>query len=203
MLPLKNARKIFTILPDDGTAIIASTLGKDHSNLTLRDKAIISIVMYTDLRGSDIAKMAVDTIDYERDLITIEQSKTHQKLVLPLRAVVGNAVMGYIKKEVEIQGLFTHLYDPEKPISPCINGEITRRLFNKFEFRKGECQNGIRPFSRYLAIKLLRNGVTPRYINEIMGHFSPESLNPYIDADIVHLRECSRHFEVSCRRGGV
>lgn len=32
--------------------------------------------------------------------------------------------------------------------------------------------------------------VTPRYISEIMGHISPESLNPYIDADIVHLREC-------------
>ncbi len=45
-------------------------------------------------------------------------------------------------------------------------------------------------FRRYLATKLLRNGVTPRYISEIMGHISSESLNPYIDADIVHLREC-------------
>ena len=194
MPPLKNVRKNFAILSDDETAIIASTLENDNSNLTLRDKAVISIAMYTGLRGSDIAKMAVDTIDFERDLITLEQSKTHQKLVLPLRAVVGNAVMEYLKKErpkeVKIQRLFTHLYDPEKPINPSVIGKIARRFFNKIGIRKGECQNGIRLFRRYLATKLLRNGVTPRYISEIMGHISPESLNPYIDADIVHLREC-------------
>ena len=194
MPPLKNVRKNFAILSDAETAIIASTLENDNSNLTLRDKAVISIAMYTGLRGSDIAKMTVDTIDFERDLITLEQSKTHQKLVLPLRAVVGNAVMEYLKKErpkeVKIQRLFTHLYDPEKPISPDVIGKIARRFFNKLGIRKGECQNGIRLFRRYLDTKLLRNGVTPRYISEIMGHVSPESLNPYIDADIVHLREC-------------
>ena len=91
---------------------------------------------------------------------------------------------------MKIQRLFTHLYDPEKPISPSVIGKIARRFFNKLGIRKGECQNGIRLFRRYLATKLLRNGVTLRYISEIMGHISPESLNPYIDADIVHLREC-------------
>lgn len=134
MPPLKNIRKNFAILSDDETAIIASTLENDNSNLTLRDKAVISIAMYTGLRGSDIAKMTVDTIDFERDLITLEQSKTHQKLVLPLRAVVGNVVMEYLKKErpkeVNIQRLFTHLYDPEKPISPGVIGKIARRFFN-------------------------------------------------------------------------
>ncbi len=100
MPPLKNIRKNFAILSDDETAIIASTLENDNSNLTLRDKsAVISIAMYTGLRGSDIAKMTVDTIDFERDLITLEQSKTHQKLVLPLRAVVGNVVMEYLKRK--------------------------------------------------------------------------------------------------------
>ena len=65
----------------------------DKSKLTLRDKAVITIAMYTGLRGCDIAKMTIENIDFELDLITLEQSKTHQKLVLPLRAVVGNAIM--------------------------------------------------------------------------------------------------------------
>ncbi|MCE8846948.1 hypothetical protein [Bacteroides fragilis] len=47
MPPLKNVRKNFAILSDDETAIIASTLENDNSNLTLRDKAVISIAMYT------------------------------------------------------------------------------------------------------------------------------------------------------------
>ncbi|MCS2223032.1 hypothetical protein NXX68_11765 [Bacteroides fragilis] len=44
---MKNVRKNFAILSDDETAIIASTLENDNSNLTLRDKAVISIAMYT------------------------------------------------------------------------------------------------------------------------------------------------------------
>ena len=40
MPPLKNIRKNFAILSDDETAIIASTLENDNSNLTLRDKVL-------------------------------------------------------------------------------------------------------------------------------------------------------------------
>lgn len=132
MPPLKNIRKNFTILSDDEIAIIASALENDKSQLIFRDKAIITIAMYTGLRGCDIAKMRIENIDFERDLITLEQSKTHQKLVLPLRAVVGNAIMEYLKeerpKDVKTQRLFTHLYDPEKPISPSIIGQVVRRF---------------------------------------------------------------------------
>lgn len=194
MPPLKNIRKNFEILSDDEIAIIASALENDKLKLSLRDKAVITIAMYTGLRGCDIAKITIENIDFELDLITLEQSKTHQKLVLPLRAVVGNTIIEYLKeerpKDIKTQKLFTHLYDPEKPISPSIIGQIARRFFDKIGIRKEECQNGIRLFRRYLATKLLSNGITPRYISEIMGHISPESLNPYIDADIVHLREC-------------
>jgi len=50
-------------------------------------------------------------------------------------------------------------------------------------------------FRRYLASKILENGVQPKVISDILGHLSPESLNPYIDTDIKHLRECGLSIE--------
>ena len=40
------------------------------------------------------------------------------------------------------------------------------------------------------GIELLESGIATNVISEILGHTSPLSLNPYIDADLVHLREC-------------
>ena len=42
-----------------------------------------------------------------------------------------------------------------------------------------------------MATTLLANEVASPVISSILGHSSPESLNPYIDADIEHLRDCS------------
>jgi len=127
-------------------------------------------------------------------LITLVQSKTKQPLVLPLRPVVGNPMVDYFKNErsggLDIKNVFINEHCPEKPIDGNIIWGIAKRFFEKLGIRCGESQNGILLFRRYLATRLLQYGVTPRYISEILGHLSPESLNPYIDADITHLREC-------------
>ena len=42
-----------------------------------------------------------------------------------------------------------------------------------------------------MATSLLANEVASPVISSILGHTSPESVNPYVDADIEHLRECA------------
>ena len=42
-----------------------------------------------------------------------------------------------------------------------------------------------------MATSLLANEVAIPVISSILGHTSPESVNPYVDADIEHLRECA------------
>ena len=193
--PLKKGRKNFSILKDKEVRTIKERL-KDHegTKLSLRDRAVVAVALYTGMRGCDIANMCIENIDWGRDLITLVQSKTKQPLVLPLRAVVGNPMVDYLKKErpggLDIKNVFINEHCQEKPIDGNTIGGIARRFFEKLGIRCGESENGIRLFRRYLATRLLQKGVTPRYISEIMGHLSPESLHPYIDADITHLREC-------------
>ena len=198
--PLRNGRKNFATLKDDEIRIIKEKLQEGAQNdLSLRDKAVVSMVMYTALRGTDIAQMRIDNIDWKRDLIILTQSKTQQPMVLPLRAVVGNPMVDYLLNErpstLDIKNIFTNAHDPENPMNSSTIGGIVRRFFEKLGIRCNDEENGIRLFRRYLASKILENGVQPRVISDILGHLSPESLNPYIDTDIKHLRECGLSIE--------
>lgn len=193
--PLRNGRKNFSTLKDDDIRIIKENLQDGTRNdLSLRDIAVVSMLMYTALRGTDIAQMQVDNIDWKRDLIILTQSKTQQHMVLPLRAVVGNPLVDYFLNErpsnIGMKNIFSNANFPEKPIESSTIGGIVRRFFGKIGIRCDEKENGIRLFRRYMASKILENGVQPRVISEILGHLSPESLNPYIRTDIKHLREC-------------
>lgn len=197
---LRNGRKNFATLKDDEIRIIKENLQDGtRKNLSLRDKAVVSMAMYTALRGIDIARMRINNIDLERDLITITQSKTQQPIILPLRAAVGNPLVDYLSNErprnLDIKSIFTNLHYPENPMESSTIGGIIRRFFAKLGIRSDDKENGIRLFRRYLASKVLENGVQPRVISDILGHLSPESLNPYIDTDIKHLRECGLSIE--------
>lgn len=197
---LKSGRKNFATLKDDEIGIIKQNLQEGtRNNLSLRDKAVVSMAMYTALRGSDIARMRINNIDLERDLIILTQSKTQQPMNLPLRAVVGNPLIDYLSNErprnLNIKSIFANVHDPESPMDSSTIGGIIRRFFAKLGIRSEDKENGLRLFRRYLASKVLENGIQPRVISDILGHMSPESLNPYIDTDIKHLRECGLSIE--------
>jgi integrase len=198
--PLRSGRKNFATLKDDEIRIIKENLQDGARNdLSLRDIAVVSMLMYTALRGTDIAQMRIDNIDWKRDLIILTQSKTQQPMVLPLRAVVGNPLVDYLVNErpsnLDIKNIFTNVHCPENPMDSSTIGGIIRRFFEKLGIRCDDKENGIRLFRRYLASKILENGVQPKVISDILGHLSPESLNPYIDTDIKHLRECGLSIE--------
>ena len=95
---IPNMRKNIQYLTEQELTAIRHTLEHD-STISLQDKAIITLAMYTGLRGCDISALTLDSFDWEHDLIKITQAKTGQPLTLPLRAVVGNAVFDYLLKE--------------------------------------------------------------------------------------------------------
>jgi integrase len=198
---IKKGRKNFQFLEDNEIAKIKNGLADDgNEKITLRDKAIISIAMYTGMRGSDIAKMCVYDIDWHRDKRTLTQSKTGAPLTLPLRAVVGNAIFDYIKHErinkETINNLFVNNHCPGKTLAIGSIGAIATRFLAKLNIRTNGGERGVRIFRHYVASKLLENGAQVRIISDILGHLSPESINPYIDADLEHLRECGLSIEM-------
>jgi len=96
---LRETRKNIQYLTSEEIQKVKNTLADGENPLTLGDKAIGMLALYTGLRGCDIAGMTLDSIDWDRDLIYITQQKTEFPLELPLTAVVGNAIYDYLTSE--------------------------------------------------------------------------------------------------------
>jgi integrase len=171
-------------------------LEEEISQLTLLDKAIATIAYYTGLRGTDILSMTPENIDWEKDTIHFVQSKTGVEQTLPMSAIVGNAIRDYLiyeRPESEESVIFVNGFKPYNKISDTW-GHL-KRVFNEAEVRKDGGRTGVRVFRHHLATALLGNQVPSPVISSILGHTSQESINPYVDADLERLRECSLSIE--------
>ena len=69
------------------------------------------------------------------------------------------------------------------------------KVFNEADVRREGGRTGVRIFRHHLATSLLANDTEAPVISSILGHRDPNSLNPYLDADIEHLRECALSIE--------
>ena len=195
---LRETRKNIQYLTPEEIKKVKDTLA-DENPLTLRDKAIGMLALYTGLRGCDIVGLTLDSIDWGRDLIYITQQKTEFPLELPLTAVVGNAIYDYLTSEhphTESRYLFVSQNKPYKRLKSGSIGNVAVKIFKATGIRqlRGD-RKGFHIFRHHLATALLENGVPQPVISRTLGHSSPNSLEPYLSADFVHLKECSINIE--------
>lgn len=128
---LRKTRKNIQYLTAGEIQKVKAALEDIENSLTLRDKAIGMLALYTGLRSCDIAGMTVDSIDWDRDLIFIRQPKTEFPLELPLTAVVGNAIYGYLTVErphTENRHIFLSQHKPYERIKNRSIGNVAVRI---------------------------------------------------------------------------
>jgi len=194
---LRETRKNIQYLKPEEIKKVKDTLAS--SKLTLRDKAIGILALHTGLRGCDIAGLTLDSIDWDRDLIHIRQQKTEISLELPLTAVVGNAIYDYLTKErpdAECGYIFILQNKPYARLKSRSMGNVAARIFKASGIRQSEGdRKGFHIFRHHLATSLLSNGIPQPVISRTLGHSSPDSLEPYLSADFLHLKECSISIE--------
>ena len=196
---MKKSHKTYPFLEKEELEKIKSVLlNVDYTNLTLRDKAIVTIAFYTGLRGCDIASLTFDNIDWEHNIINLFQNKTGTPLTLPLRPVVGNAIFDYIKNErpdSDNKTIFlTHDKKPRKVRSTTLYNAVTAVL-TKSCVRTESGKKGLHLFRHNFAVALLQNEIQTPVISAILGHISPVSIEPYLESDLTRLKKCALSIE--------
>ncbi|WP_413357089.1 tyrosine-type recombinase/integrase [Robertmurraya sp. 2P01SA] len=75
-------------------------------------------------------------------------------------------------------------------------GNVSGRIMKVAGIRqkKGD-RKGFHIFRHHLATALLGNGIPQPVISRTLGHTSPDSLEAYLSADFLHLKECSISIE--------
>lgn len=190
---LTEHRKNIQILTDDEVCKIKQILDTDC--LSLRDNAILQLILYTGLRGIDVVHLNLQSIDWSRDRIRLVQSKTKAELELPLLPSVGNAIYDYILVErphCDYHTIFISEVVPYEPLKVQTIRWIVRKAFKHANIRtkKGD-RIGTHLFRHNITAKLLENNTSLPVISNILGHSSPRSVEPYLHADFLHLKECA------------
>ena len=201
-------RKNIQYLQPEEVERIHEVLGPEApSKMSLRNKAIGTLLFFTGLRACDIAALTMDEIDWDNDEIRITQDKTGVPLKLPLSATVGNALYDYIvseRPESSEQRIFLGENRPHDPITAGAVFYISSKIYDAAVIRteKGN-RRGSHLFRYNAATTFISNGIPRPVASAALGHDDPSSLDYYTFADIRHLRECSLSIERFPLREGV
>jgi integrase len=194
----RNRHKVYPFLENEELDKIKNLLMEDDASISLRDKAILTMALYTGIRGCDIRALELDNIDWTHNLIHTVQSKTDSPLILPLRPVVGNAIWKYIeceRPESDCRKVFLTTYKIKKGLTSSSISQIVRSTFNNLDIRQNGSKVGLHLFRHHFATSLLADGIPSPIITKILGHDSPASLEAYLGADLIHLKECALSIE--------
>jgi len=196
---LRETRKNIQYLTSEEIQKVKASLADGKNLLTLRDKAIGVLALYTGLRGCDIAGLTFDAINWDRDIIYLRQQKTEIPLELPLTTVVGNAIYDYLTSErhhTASRYIFVSQHKPYDRLKNRSIGNVSVRIMKNANIRqsKGD-RKGFHIFRHHFATTLLENGVPQPVISRTLGHTSPDSLELYLRADFSHLKECAINIE--------
>jgi integrase/recombinase XerD len=160
------------------------------SALGLRDYAVLLVAATYGMRASDVAKLALDDIDWRERAIRIVQCKTRQPLSLPLTDEVGAALTNYLRgarPASTCRQIFLRRQAPIGPLSlPTMSNTLRRASQTAGVALKAA---GFRCLRHALALRLLRKGASTKDIGDILGHRSTISTSAYLRLDVEDLRK--------------
>ena len=190
---LLRKRTIIPVLSQDEEQAVWDVLKTDviHS----RDKAIMILSLLTGLRAVDILNLRLSDIDWKCDVMSINQRKTNEPLVLPLLPAIGNALVRYIvydRLKTDSPYVFLSYNAPHKPLkehSSCY--AVVRNIFSCAGVRLGNELKGTRLLRHHMASKMLKKGIAVQTISLTLGHVNPNSADIYLTTDEKKLRECA------------
>ena len=184
--------KIMEIYNDEELAAIRFMLSSGV--LTKRDTAVCRLLLETGIRGIDVCSLRLKDIDWEKDCISILQSKTKKTLVLPLRASYGNDIADYVLNERSRSRsgyVFLKSFAPFGRLGTGSIYEILKKLEQLAGKKKQERPVGSRTMRHHAASSMLRAGIPMPDISAALGHRDPNIVSVYLSTDARSLSACT------------
>ena len=160
----------------------------------IRDYAIILLIARLGLRSSDVANLRFSNIDWEREVIHLNQVKTGNPLELPLLEDVGEAIINYLKNARPKTGsdhVFVRQAPPYTDFNPGAVGALVRVRLQRSGIHLEGKKKGSHTLRHSLASRLLEHEIPLPVISEILGHTTTETTMAYLRIDITELRKCA------------
>lgn len=153
---------------------------------------IMVLLVYYGLRAGDIICLKFSNIDFEKNIISLVQSKTKIKLILPLIDEVKFALLDYLKNSrpinVDEECILLTIHPPYTRYLNCDSiKDIITNIIKKSKVERKDRKFGSRVFRHSLATNMINDNVELYKISNILGHTSTYTTNKYISRDTTHL----------------
>jgi integrase/recombinase XerD len=155
-----------------------------------RDYAILLLLVTYGLRGREVAALTLDDIDWKRERLAVPERKAGHSTAFPLSAVVGEALLEYLKSGRPVttdRHIFFRAAAPRRPLGAAATSGIARRYLLKA---------GVdvpRPGSHTLRHSAVQRLVDADFdlktIGDFIGHRSSRSTEVYAKVAVEALRE--------------
>lgn len=187
--------KTIQYLSAEESSAFQNALEDMENNLTLKQRAIGTLLFYTGMRACDVANLQIDSVDLKNGLLEFIQTKTGEPVRLPLFPTVGNAIYDYCTMERPFSDspfVFLGQNAPFHTITAGSIGYIVGKIMNQAQIRlnPGE-RRGSHIFRHRAATTMAENNIPAPVISATLGQTNPKSLDSYLSADLVHLKECA------------
>ncbi|MFH1326487.1 MAG: site-specific tyrosine recombinase/integron integrase [Candidatus Falkowbacteria bacterium] len=150
-----------------------------------KHKCILQLLYGSGLRVSEVTKIKIKDIDYEREVLMVRKSKGNKDR----QTILSNEVIDALKNQEKIKNMNDYLftsYDCKSPLSTVSINKIVKQAGENTGINKDISAHSLR---HSFATHLLENNVNIRYIQELLGHARLETTQIYTKVCNYNLRD--------------
>jgi integrase/recombinase XerD len=164
---------------------------QDLSPTGWRDHAFLMLLATYGLRAREIVSLRLEDLDWKKEVLRVQHSKTGTYSELPLLREPGEAVLNYLQKarpQSSHREVFLHVQAPYCAYKggSILNCVIAARLRAAGITPQG--RKGPHALRHARAASLLRAGVSLKTIGDVLGHRSEKSTAVYLKLGTEDLR---------------
>lgn len=155
-----------------------------------RDHAMLSLMATYGLRSCEVVALTLDDILWRAGLIRIPQTKTGNRLELPLTDETASMLIEYLRKVPRPTG-YRHLFLRMRAPIGTLKPHTVSEAFVAWSRRNGIeiPSHGAHCIRHSYAVHLLRQGTPLKTIGDLLGHRCAESTANYLRLATEELRE--------------
>lgn len=191
-------RKIYEAFTHTDRQKLEDFILSDDCPLSLRDRAIVALLLYTGMRGCDVHDLKLSDIDWVKNTIKFRQGKTLGDVILPLRPVVGNLIYRYLAEErpkcAREECFVSLLRHSGEYTGPNISS-VVNRAYDLCGIRQNGIRKGPHLLRHSLADEMVNEGSDVTMVTKTLGHISPNTSLGYMSSNIEMLRACALSIE--------